>query len=119
MKILKQRNFPPFLGMAKLVIGQVTPYIGWVNLALVGVMSFYTTFNPLFLGIGMNVSIWVFIAVIVLIMAILTVFEWVFMFPSFYAANNRQWWEHDNPMRDKMEELEAKIDKLLKEKDIQ
>jgi hypothetical protein len=112
MKIPKQRKIGPIMGMLKLIVGQVTPYISWLNLALVGIMSFYTTLGPIFAGIGIDLSIWAFIAAMALVVIALIIFEWVFMFPSFYAANNRQSWAHDNPMREKMEELDLNMKEI-------
>lgn len=114
--MFQQRKTSKYWGIIKLLFSQLSPYLSWVNLALVGVMSFYTTFAPIFASFGFVLPFWLFVLVLLLFLVVLAVLEWVFMIPSFYGANNRQWWDHDNPMKEKMTELEAKIDILLSEK---
>lgn len=118
MKILKQRNIGTFLGMAKIVIGNVSPYVNWVSLALVGIMSFYTTLSPLFSSWGIQFPFWMFILLLVFIIIVLMIVEWIFVLPSVFGASNRQAWEHENPMREKLESMEKEIleiKKLLKD----
>jgi hypothetical protein len=112
---LQQRTSSKWWGIIKLLVAQISPYLSWLNLALVGVMSFYTTISPIFLSFGIVIPFWLFTIVLILVVIALAIVEWVFMMPSFYGANNRQWWEHDNPMKEKMEELEKKIDLLISE----
>ena len=109
MKMLKQRNIGTFFGMAKIIIGQVTPYISWVSLGLVGIMSFYTTISPMFTNWGIQLPFWVFILVLGAIIVSVTIMEWIFMLPSYYGASNVQSWEHENPQREKLEKIERDI----------
>ena len=109
MKILKQRNIGTVFGMAKIIIGQVTPYISWVSLGLVGIMSFYTTISPMFTNWGIQLPFWVFILVLGAIIVSVTIMEWIFMLPSYYGASNVQSWEHENPQREKLEKIERDI----------
>jgi len=94
------------MGAVKIVIGNISPYASWLSLALVGVMSFYTTINPIFTAWGIPLSFWVFCLVLVLIVIIMAILEWVFMLPSFYRANNVQSWDSGGPFRDIFEKME-------------
>lgn len=114
MKILKQRNIGTFLGMAKIVIGNVSPYVNWVSLALVGIMSFYTTLSPLFSSWGIQFPFWMFILLLVFIIIVLMIVEWIFVLPSVFGATSIQAWEHENPMREKLESMEKEILEIKK-----
>jgi Zn-dependent membrane protease YugP len=119
MSFLKQRNIGTLFGTAKIIIGQVTPYVSWISLGLVGIMSFYTTISPMFTNWGILLPFWVFLLVLGVIIIGVAIMEWVFMLPSYYGASNVQSWEHENPQRDKLEKIEqdiAEIKQMLKDK---
>jgi len=108
--ILKQRNIGKFIGMLYITVGQVSPYINWVSLALVGVMSYYTTFNPMFASWGIQLPFWIFIVCMVVIVVILLMVAWVFLLPSYMSAVNVQVWEHENPQRELLQKMEKEIE---------
>jgi uncharacterized membrane protein len=110
--MLKQHNTGTILGLVKIIIGQSTPYVNWLSLALVGVMSFYTTLNPLFASWGIQLPFWVFLIILVLIVLIIFIFEWMVMLPSYFSAANVQTWNHENPQRELLEKLEKDIAEL-------
>lgn len=110
-----------FFGMMKIIIGQCTPYINWVQLALVSVMSFYTTLNPMFAGWGFQFPFWMFLVILVGVVLSIMAFEWFIMMPSYFGAANVQSWEHENPQRDLLEKMDKRleaIEKLLKDKKV-
>jgi hypothetical protein len=110
--MFKQRKIGIFLGMAKTIIGNISPYAGYLTLALVGIMSFYNTIYPLFSSWGIEISFWVFCAVLVLIIFIVAVLEYVFMMPSYYEAGNRQAWDAGGPLQDKITQMEKDISEI-------
>jgi len=109
MKMLKQRNIGTFFGMGKIVIGQVSPYINWISFGLVGLMSYYTTVSPIFVGWGIQLPFWVFILGLFLIAASIVFVEWMFLLQSYFGASNVQSWESENPQRELMEKMERDI----------
>jgi hypothetical protein len=123
--LLKQRQTGAFLGFIKLIIGNISPYAGWVSLALIGITSFYTTINPLFSQYGVALPFWVFCVVLGVFVFGMAALEWVFMMPSYYKANNVQAWESGGPLIDhitaientseKIEKRSEKIEEMLKE----
>lgn len=110
--ILKQRKTGTFFGMMKIIIGQCTPYINWVQLALVSVMSFYTTLNPMFAGWGIQFPFWAFLIILFGVVIAIMSFEWFIMMPSYFGAANVQTWEHENPQRELLEKMEKEIQEL-------
>jgi len=107
--MLKQRNIGTFFGMGKIVIGQVSPYINWISFGLVGLMSYYTTVSPIFVGWGIQLPFWVFILGLFLIAASIVFVEWMFLLQSYFGASNVQSWESENPQRELMEKMERDI----------
>jgi len=112
--ILKQRKMGTFFGMMKIIIGQCTPYINWVQLALVSVMSFYTTLNPMFAGWGIQFPFWVFLIILFGVVIAIMSFEWFIMMPSYFGAANVQSWEHENPQRELLEQMDKRLNRIEK-----
>lgn len=121
MRILKQHKVGTFFGMAKIVLGQVSPYVNWLNLALVGVMSFYTTINPLFASWGIQLPFWVFLVALIVFVVIVLAGEYSLMLPSYFSAANVQTWNAENPQKVLLEQMDRrleKIEKMLESKDV-
>ena len=114
MQILKQRKIGTFMGMIKIIIGNISPYASWLSLALVGVMSFYTTINPVFTDWGIPLQFWVFCLALVLIVGAMAIMEWVFMMPSYFEAGNRQAWDAGGPLQEKITKMEKDIADIKK-----
>ena len=112
--VFKQRQTGTFMGAIKIVISNISPYASWLSLALVGLMSFYTTISPIFAERGMVLPFWVFCLVLVLIIVTMAVLEWVFMLPSYYKANNVQSWNSGGPFRDIFETIEKELAEVKK-----
>jgi len=107
--MFRQRQTGTFMGAIKIIISNISPYAGWLSLALIGVMSFYTTISPILAERGMVLSFWVFCLILALIVVAMAIFEWIFMLPSFYRANNVQAWESGGPIRDIFETIERGV----------
>lgn len=121
MNLLKQRRIGTFFGMGKIVLGQASPYVNWLNLALVGVMSFYTTINPLFASWGIQLPFWIFLVVLIVFIVIVLAGEYSLMLPSYFSAANVQTWNAENPQRELLEQMDKRLDrieKLLEMKDV-
>jgi hypothetical protein len=112
--MFKQRKIGTFLGMAKIILANISPYANWLSLALVGVMSFYTTIYPLLSGWGIEIQFWMFCVALVLIVLFVSIIEYVFMMPSYFQASNNQAWDAGSPIRDHLEALEKEVADIKK-----
>ena len=112
MIMFKQRKMGTFLGMAKIILANISPYANWLSLALVVLMSYYTTVYPLFSSWGVEIQFWMFCVAVVLVVLIISIMEYVFMMPSYFEANQIQSWECGSPFRDKLESIEKDIAKV-------
>jgi hypothetical protein len=115
MQILKQRKIGTFMGMIKIIIGNISPYASWLSLLLIVPMSFYTTINPLFTEwFGIPFPFWIFCVILILVVAGTGMMEWVFMMPSYFKAGNLQAWDAGGPLQDKITQIEKDIDEIKK-----
>jgi hypothetical protein len=110
--MFKQRKIGTFLGMAKIILANISPYANWLSLALVVLMSYYTTVYPLLSGWGIEIQFWMFCVAVVLIVLIISIMEYVFMMPSYFAASNIQSWESGGPLQDKLAQMEKDIQEI-------
>ena len=116
--IFKQQKIGTFVGMVKIIIGNISPYASYLSLVLIVPMSFYTTINPLFTEwFGIPLPFWIFCSLLVLIIGVVAGLEYIYMMPSYFEAGNRQAWEAGGPLQDKITQMEkdiAEIKRLIK-----
>lgn len=112
---MKQINIGSFLGSVKLLAQHVTPYLSIFTLGFAAI-SAYVTIAAWLRDQGIDFPFWIFLILLTVSIVLLFIFEYTVVFPSFFSAWNKQWWDHDNPMRKEMEDLSAKIDKVIEEK---
>jgi hypothetical protein len=110
--MFKQYKSGTFWGMFKLILSNIAPYNSWIQLALVAIMSYYTTINPLLSQWGVYVSFWVFLIILIGLIGAVGILEYVFMLPSYLGAFNVQQWFTKNPQRELLERMEADIKAL-------
>lgn len=108
--MFKQRKIGTFMGMVKIILGNISPYASYLSLALIVPMSFYTTISPLFTEwFGIPFPFWIFCSLLVLIIGIVGALEYIYMMPSYFEASNIQSWEAGSPFRDKLESVEKDV----------
>jgi uncharacterized membrane protein YdbT with pleckstrin-like domain len=108
-----QYNIGKWWGRLLLAAGQISMLITLLTLGLAGIGA-YPTVKGWAAIIGWDIALWQFGLIIVIIIGISLVFAWMFGMKSYFNQWNDQFWNHDNPMRIKLEELEKKIDNLTK-----
>jgi len=101
-----------WLGGFKNVASGATMYITFINLVLLAVTAYATTVAPWMQGRGLNIPFVVFLGVILGIILVVFAFEYKVSVPSNFIFWNDQWWRHSNPIRRKMEMLEARLKKI-------
>src|SRR3989304_2273903 len=98
-------------GGLKLVAQHAGIYIQIVTMGLAGLGAYTGLLNR-----GINVPFWAFaLTVIVLTLAVVAV-EWEMGVPSTFSAWNKQWWEHDNPLKKEIAALHKEIAELRKDR---
>ena len=116
--ILKQNSVGgKWLGGFKQVASGATMYVTFINLALLAVTAYGTTVAPWMQGKGLNIPFAVFFGIIFLVILIVLGFEYKVAVPSNFIFWNDQWWRHDNPIRNKMNNLEKRLNTKIDKSD--
>ncbi len=111
---LKQSNlFGLWWGAIKLVAQHANIYIQFLILSFSGISAYYILSQWL-LSKGVQLPFWIFALVVVVVVFSLILFEWKLGMPSMFAAWNDQWWEHSNPLKKEVKELNRKLDEIQK-----
>jgi len=76
----------------------------------------YRVINDLLLDYGIYIPFWGFVLTVVVSISLLLIAVWFVGMPSIFISWNRQWWEHQNPLRKEITEINKKLDRLLNEK---
>lgn len=110
MNLLKQDNMlGTWWGSLKLITQQGGVYIQAMTMALAGIGAYTGLVSR-----GLNIPAWLFVLVIVGIGLLVMLFEWRTGMPSTFAAWNKQWWEHDNPLREELERVMRRQEAIMK-----
>lgn len=86
-----------FLGGLQFQMGAVSSYMGYINTAI-SASTLYLVANRL------RLSFVEYILILVIIVAFLLLFDWVFIQPGRQIYANQQGWEHDNPVKKYLDE---------------
>ena len=110
MKLFQQDNkLGTWWGGIKLVTQQGGVYVQVMTMALAGIGAYTGLLNR-----GINVPAWLFVLVLAGITGAVMLFEWRTGMPSTFAAWNCQWWQHDNPLRAKIERMEKRQEAIMR-----
>lgn len=115
-KLLKQKKIGSWWGGVKQSTAQLTMYVTFINLLLIAVTAWNTTLSEWLAEFGIEIPFIVFALGILFILMAALLFEYKVSIPSFFSFWSAQFWEHDNPMRKKIEEIDKKLDELIKPK---
>lgn len=112
--IFRQYDIGVWWGGVKNVAGSVVAYVTFLNLIFVAPLAFKMVVYPWLSERGIELPFFVFMGVLFLGIAVIFMVEFKITLPSFYRFWNEQWWEHNNPMRRKMDAMDKRMDKRLK-----
>lgn len=112
---MKQVNVGPWWGRFLQSISQLSLVVGLLNLFLL-LMTMTTSegFRYFMTAHGLNIPMeWIFVAVaVLLVIALLLAYK--YSMASSFEVWNEQWWNHRNPLKDRIERIEANQKLLLK-----
>lgn len=110
---MKQINTGKLIGSMKLLFQQITPYLNIFTLVFSAIAA-YAVVAKTFLEWGIQFPFWIFLLLLGIGLTMLLAFEYFIMFPSFFSSWNKQWWDHDNPMRKEMKEMREQMNRIEK-----
>ena len=112
--IFRQHNIGNWWGAFKNVAAGASMYVTFINLCLLIPTAYATWFAPWMFEKGVNLPFIIFLGVILLAIAIVFAFEYKVSIPSAYSFWNEQWWKHSNPIRNKMADMDKRLEKIEK-----
>ena len=109
MRILAQstntRGFVRLWGYAIQVAGQISAPATLINMMMLALTFSRVWGIPWYWVVGIAFSA----------VGILGVIAWKFALPGVFAAQNEQWYKHDNPMRQDIERIAELVESQIKE----
>ena len=99
------------LGLIKLLIQNVVPYFNMFTMVFAGIAA-YVPISAWCIGMGFQLPFWMFGLIVLVVVITLPIAEYIIMMPSFYASWNHQVWNHDNPMKKEIEDMQVKLDRI-------
>lgn len=130
-KILSQTKAMKWWGQFRYIAQFISFYFLILTAVTASGTFFYTVIKPwLKTSFDIELGIWLFYIILLVGLLIVLVFEYKVTMPGWQSIWNKQWWQHDNPMRQmiegwdkrqketdkKIKRIEDKLDILIKDK---
>lgn len=113
-KILKQKAIP-WIGGFKDIFTMVVFYMSMINFALICITAYNTGLRDWLLQHGLPwVKVWMFLGLMGLIALVGMIFEYKFIYPSFFEFRSKQEYKHKSPIAKDLGKALAKLDDVLK-----
>lgn len=111
--ILKQHNIGIWWGGLRNTISNATMYLSLFNTAMIVPMAYVTWVQPWCEKMGWDFSFIWFLVVLFVMAVIVLLVEYKLFTPSNFEFWGEQFWKHgSNPMNERMDRLEKKVDEL-------
>ena len=104
-KLSKQHKTGKFIGASLDTYMRASTFFNFAQMFMIATTFYVVTIEPRF-----PINFVFFITTGLFIASIILIFVYKFITPSGFAYDNWQWWEHENPLRVKLEEH----DKILR-----
>ena len=106
--VLRQYRFKG-IGFIRSMLAYLFFYLAPINFVLLMVTAWYTTISPWASEHAPWLSLWLFILIIVGILAVGLILEFKLILPSHIAFLNIQTYSHSNPIRDDLEKIKKHL----------
>lgn len=112
--LLKQHDIGQGYGGFINTVSSTAMFVTFFNTLLLVPMAYVTWVKPWTEGKGIYLAFTSFVGLIALSGFIVLLIQYKLLTPSTFFFWNRQFWKHNNPIRQKLNEIEKKMDKRLK-----
>jgi len=107
--IFQQYDIGSWWGAAKSTFSNAAIYMSIFNTTMIIPMAYVTWISPWLQSFNISIPFWIFgITVMVGGIAVM-LFEYKVSTPSIYSFSNEQFWKHDNPIRNKLNNIEKRM----------
>lgn len=111
---MKQYYIGRWWGFIKLLGQHVTSYLQLLILAFTSITAYAEINRWLVAEWEVTIPFWAFILAIIVLVVCLILFEYTLSWPSFFSVWNKQIWEHKNPLKEKLENMQSEISEIKK-----
>jgi membrane glycosyltransferase len=108
--ILKQYDIGSWFGAFKSTWSNAAVYLSLFNTAMIVPMAYVTWLSPWLLGLGISLPFSMMLIVIFVGVIVLLLLQYKLFTPSDFSFWSEQWWKHDNPVKNKLEEHDKRFD---------
>ena len=105
MRGIGQKNMGQQWGVFAQTAGQLSIFIGVINLLLLSATAYNTTLSAWFTAYGIPLNFWMFMCIIAFLLVVTSVVLYKYALPSFFSFFNDQFYRHDNLLRHDIELL--------------
>ena len=112
-RFLKQYKIP-WVGGFKDVVAQLIFYVSIVNFTLIVVTAYNTTLRDFILQWLPGFKLWMFFAILIIILFGLMVLEYKFIVPSLYSFRGKQMFEHQSKVMDELIKTQKALKRIEK-----
>lgn len=113
MKIFGQVNTGRGWGYVAQVASQAAIFITVLNLFMLAATFYQTTLSLWLQDRGIVFPFWLFMSVLVAVLALMAVVLYKFAVPSFFNAFSEQFYKHDNPLRADIEVIKNRQNQIM------
>ena len=107
-RALNQNRARLWIGGFKDVLIMSFVWASTINFVMVAAIAYNTTIRPSLPDSLSWISPWVFMGFMGIIFATIMFVEWKWIYPSYYAFRNKQEYEHQNLLRQDLDEIKRK-----------
>ena len=109
--LLKQHNTGQLWGRFALAGSQIAIFVSGYTFLMVSVNA-YEPVSRWFAEMGINVAFWLFMLVVIIPILVAYLLAWKFLVKSFYTSWTEQFWQQDNPLTKKLDEINERLKRL-------
>jgi hypothetical protein len=101
-----------WLGKLKFLGTHISTYATALILAFTATSTYSVSIRPWLIEQGIDLPFIFYVAVVVVFIGILFIFDYKAVMPGFFSLWNKQWYEHDNQMVVDIKELKEQLDRI-------
>ena len=103
-----------WLGKLKFLGTHISTYATAMILAFSATSTYSTSIHPWLLSVGIDFPFIFYVAIVVVFIGILFIFDYKAVMPGFFSLWNKQWYEHGNQMVADIKNLKGQLDRIEK-----
>lgn len=117
---IKAKGLLLWWGRFRFMFGHAMFYVSVINMGLLVATAYNTTIRDWALEyFGINLSLWVFILALVVIVAIGFVIEYMISVPALIAISNEQIYAHQSPIDEDFQDVKRKLNLVMETLEIE